>query len=210
MEPIFEMTQGRDCKDELFVGESIQQIREQLGGGLGVEEKSIEAIGRKFMAIGHHVAGGFVAKHPGRAKADDDPLGIDKTRMLHGEMSINLINKALFGRTPEISVVAEGAVEALAHLDDFIMAEGLTALQTDEGGEHTKGVVKCSEGIHLGVKAKSLTKIAYFIGETGAQKEQAIAVDNGLGERGDINWGCEVQWFFVITLYRHIVITTSL
>lgn len=96
-------------------------------------------------------------------------------------MNVNLINKAFLRGRPEIGVVAEGTVVAIAYFDDFFVAERAAALEAKEGGEHAEGVVERSKRIHLGVEAQATTDGAYLIGKTGTKEEETIAVKDGLG-----------------------------
>lgn len=187
VETILEMAQGGNRKDELLVGKSVDQIRKQVGGGLGIEECPIEATGGKFVTVGNHRFGDAVTKNPRRTETDDDPLGLKKMRMSLDKMGVHLINKDFLGRTPEIRVMVKSAVVALAYLDNLVMTEGLATLQAKEGDEHTKGIVECTKRIYLGVETQIPTNATYLVGKTGTQEKQAIAIDNGLGERGDID-----------------------
>lgn len=120
------------------------------------------------MTVGHHIARGFVAEDPRGTKTDNDPFRLEEMVVGFGEVGVYLVKKAFLWGTPEVGVVAEGAVVALPYLYDLVVAEGLAALQADEGGKHAEWVVECAEGIHLGVEAQATADGAYFIGEAGA------------------------------------------
>jgi hypothetical protein len=76
--------------------------------------------------------------------------------------------------------MAEGTVVALPYLYDLIVTERLATLQAEKRDEHTKGVVKRPERIHLGIETKPSAKSAYFISKARTQKKQTVAIDDGL------------------------------
>lgn len=141
------------------------------------------------MAVGHHVAGGSVAEDPGGAETNDNPFRVEEMVVGFGKVGVHLIKKAFFGGAPEVGVVAESAVVALPYLDDLVMAEGLSALQAKEGHEYAEGVVERSEGVHLGIEAQATADTTNLIGEAGAQEEEAITVEDGLGKWGNCYFG---------------------
>lgn len=51
MEAVFEVTQGRDGEDELFVREGVQQFFEDGYGLFGTEKHAVETVGGEFVAI---------------------------------------------------------------------------------------------------------------------------------------------------------------
>lgn len=120
--------------------------------------------------------------------------------MSFGEMGVGFFEQYFFGGAPEVGVMAEGAVVALPYFDDFVVGEGLAALEATDGLHYANGIIERAEGVDLGVEPQSAADVADFVGEAGAQEEEAVAVGERLGERGDIDWGGEVQGFFVIRI----------
>ena len=106
-----------------------------------------------------------------------------------GEMGIDLVEQGGFGGAPEVGVMAEGAVELLSYPDHLVVGKGRACVEAFDGLGDAGGVIECAEGVDLGVEAQAAADVADFVGEAGAQEEEAVAVDEGLGQGGDIDWG---------------------
>ena len=109
--------------------------------------------------------------------------------MALSKMVVDLFKKCFFGGAPEVGVMAESAVATLPHSDHLVMGKGPATLKALNGLRYAGRIVERSERIHLGIKAQATTKDTDFIGEAGTEEEQAIAIDDGFGERGGYYWG---------------------
>lgn len=148
---------------------------------MSVEEDAVETISREFMAIGNHFPIGFITKDPRGTQANDNPFRLNEVFMSPSKMGVDLFEQRFFSWAPKVGVMAEGTIELPSYFDDLIMGKRSSFLETFDGLSDAGGIVKHSERIHLGVKAKTTTDGTNFIGKTGAEKEDAITVRDGWG-----------------------------
>ena len=165
----------------MLVRKSLEQFIHDGNGLVCAKEHPFEAVGGEFVAVGDHPASDFITEGPRGAQAHDNPFGLMKTGVRFGEMAVDLFEQSLFGGTPKVGVMTEGAEELPSHFDDIIMGERSSLLQAFDGLGDAGGVVKHPEGIHQGVEPQTTADGTDFVGETGAKKEDAVTIGNGLG-----------------------------
>ena len=181
VESIFQMPQGRNREDELLVGMRPKEIGQDGHGGRHREAQAVEQLRRQLMAIGHHLGGLAIAIHPSSAKTKDDPLALREVFMSFLQGLVDIAQKGFFGGIPELGVMAKGAVELLARSDDLALRKREAVMHASQGIGNADGIVKHPKWIHHGVEAQPPADGPHLIGEAGTQKEDAIAVGDGLG-----------------------------
>ena len=87
----------------------------------------------------------------------------------------------IFGTAPELGVMAKSTTEFLPCSNDLIVGKRIAAPQAMNSVGDAYGIIQYSEGIDHGVETQATTDGTYLVGETRAEKEEAIAVGNGLG-----------------------------